>query len=379
MFRIYITAKALADVCLQEQSKTYSEQSAWFHILCKQKAIYTIGYTPPITETLMEDDLSDSGIITTMFAAYNINIIPKDRYIKAVLRDYSQVYQQPNAAFILDLSPAEAKKIQEEYGIICQSTSTPIDTSVFTEECVRFEFVNHRLVSGGWKELFEVPSSIPSNSLCIIDRFLFSNDGQNNSNTGYETEVIYNGLDTLHLILHNALPPKFGNTYNVTIICEKKQIKNRLIFQTLQQKIFDIVYNISKLKGYSIFSQLIAIDGDVAKYSNSLTHNRQIISNYYKISFPNGVDAILFYNGSQNKAHFTQSVQGELLYCTGLRHPNSQCPEDSIAATQLAFKRVLQRWKEAYEPGHIYEPDHYFYADNWGNSSILNFQNRLFS
>lgn len=372
MFRIYITAEALADACLQEQSRPYSEQSTWFHILRKQNKIYTIGYKPPTSDTLLEDDFSDSGIIAGMNAAYNIDFIPQDEYINSIKRDHSNVYKQPNAAFFLDISKEEAQQIQEEFGVICQSVDN-IDTSVFTEECVRFEFVNYKPVRGGWKELFDVQSLIPSNSLCIIDRFLFTNDGISNPNSGYESEVIYNGLDTLLLILNHALPSKFGDTYHVTIICEKAHVKNRLIFQTLQYKIFDIIELISERKGYPIFAQVIAVDGKIAKYTNPLTHNRQIVSNYYRIGFPNGVDAILFYSGSQGKAHFTQSVQGELLYSTGLRHPNSQCPEDSIAATQIAFKRVIQRWQGAFEP------DHYYYADNLGNSSIMNFKNRLFS
>lgn len=145
MFRIYITAKALADACLQEQSKEYKEQSSWFRILCRQNKIYTIGYTPPTTDTLLEDDLSDSAIIAGMNAAFNIDFIPKDGYIKAVKREHSNVYQQPNAAFFLDISKEEAQQIQDEYGVICQSVDN-IDASVFTEECVRFEFVKDKLV-----------------------------------------------------------------------------------------------------------------------------------------------------------------------------------------------------------------------------------------
>lgn len=372
MFRIYITAKALAEVCLQEQSKEYKDQSAWFRILCRQDEIYTIGYTPPSTDTIGEDDLSDSAIIAGMNAAYNINFIPKDGYIRAVKREHSNVYQQPNAAFFLDISDAEAQQIQDEYGVICQSVDN-IDASVFTEECVRFEFVKNKIVKGGWSDLFEVQSNIPSNSLCIIDRFLFAYDGQNNPNAEYSDEIIYNGLDTILLILAAALPNTFKNTYHVTIVCDKKQIKNRLIFQTLQQHLWDRVSVISHKKGYPIFAQLIAIDGEVASYTHRLTHNRQIISNYHRMFFLNGINAIRLYSGSAGMAEYQQTVQGELLYGAGLRHQNSECPVQSVESTQSAFKYVLRKWRTSYEP------DHYYYADNEGNSSIRNFKNRLFS
>lgn len=373
MFRIYITAKALANVYLQEHSKGYAEQNDWFHILLKQQKIFTVGYTEPLGDVIEEEDFSDSAIIAEMSTAYNIQFIPSDNYINEVIRDNSRVYDQPNSAFFIDIDGDVANHIQNNYGVICQPASTDVDTTMFTSECLRFEYVKNKDVKGGWQELFEVQSSVPSNALCIIDRFLFAYDGQNNTNQGYESEITYNGLDTVLLILNSALPKIFKNTYHVTIICEKKQIKNRMIFQTLQQELFYRIKSISNIKGYPILAQLIAVDDDLARYTHSLTHNRQIISNYHKMSFQNGINAIRFYNGSEGNAEYTQTVQGELLYSSGLKHYKSECPEDSIRATQIAMKSVLKKWNNSFEPGH------YYYADNLGNSSIRNFQNRLFS
>ena len=41
------------------------------------------------------------------------------------------------------------------------------DTSVFTEECIRHVFEKNRPVNGGWKELLEVQSRIPSRLPCL--------------------------------------------------------------------------------------------------------------------------------------------------------------------------------------------------------------------
>lgn len=373
MFRIYITAKNLVDTYLQEGGKDYAKQSEWFHILLKQKEIFTTGYADPLGDILEEDDISDSALIAEMSAAYNIRFIPSDKYIEEVKQDHSKVYNQPNAAFFIDVDKNIADKIQNAYGVVCQSVNSEIDTSIFTDECLRYEYVKGKAVNGGWQDLFEVQSKIPSNALCIIDRNLFVYDGQNNPNKRYNSEIIYNGLDTILMILNCALPKSFNETYHITIICEKKQIKNRLIFQTLQQELFSRVAMISKLKGYPILAQLIAVDDDLAKYTHPLTHNRQIISNYHRMFFLNGINAIRFYHGSEGKAEYTQTVQGELLYGSGLKHYKSECPEDAIRPIQDAMISVLRRWNNSFEPGH------YYYADNLGNSSIKNFTNRLFS
>lgn len=374
MFRIYITAKALADIYLQESKKNYSEQCEWFHILLKQKKIFTTGYVAPDSDTLLEDDLSDSGIIAEMEEAYNITFIPSDTFIDMVKADNNKVNEQPNAAYFLDIDSETAKHIQDDYGVICQPATTNIDTSIFTEECLRFEFIKKRTVNGEWKDLFEVQANVPSNAMCIIDRFLFCYDGQENPSN--PSELIYNGLDTVYLILLNALPNKFKGTYHLTVICEKKEIKNHLIFQTLQYELFRRVNLISTNKGYPIFAQLIAIDGELASYTNSLTHNRQIISNYHKMFFLNGINAINYYSGALKKAVYTQTVQGELLYSTGLRHSKSECPANSIDATRHSANYIIGRWK-APDLSDDYT-GHYFYADNKGNTSIRNIENRLF-
>lgn len=371
MFRIFITAKALADIYLKEKPKSYKEQSEWFHILLKQKEIFTTGYSIPSGDIIEEDDLTDSGIIAEMASAYNIKFTPSDEYLESVLNDNTKVYDYPNAAFFLDVTQEVANDIQDKFGVICQPANN-VDTSVFTEECIRHVFEKNRPINGGWKELLEVQSRIPSNSMCIIDRYLFTYDGSENRNK--REELIYNGLDTIMLILNYVLPEKFSQTYHLTVICDREQIKNHLVFQTLQYELFRRVNIVAKRKGYPIFTQLIAVDCKQASYSAQLTHNRQIASNYHRMAFDNGINAIRFYYGANNSAEYTQTLQGELLYGTGLRHINSECPANSIATTQKAGNYIFTRWMSQ----KIEDFGHFLYADNLGNTSIRNFKNRFF-
>jgi len=371
MFSIFITAKALADVYLQEKPKSYKEQSEWFHILLKQKEIFTTGYSIPSGDIIEEDDLSDSGIIAEMASAYNIKFTPSDEYLESVLNDNAKVYDYPNAAFFLDVTQEVANDIQDKFGVICQPTNH-VDTSVFTEECIRHVFEKNRPVNGGWNELLEVQSQIPSNSMCIIDRFLFVYDGSENRNK--REELIYNGLDTVMLILNYALPEKFSQTYHLTVICDKDHIKNNLDFQALQKELFKRVNIVAERKGYPIFSQLIAVDRKQAPYSDKLTHNRQIVSNYHRMGFDNGINAIRLYYGANNSAEYTQTIQGELLYDTGLKKVNSECPADTIHITQKDGNYIFSRWMSQKEE----DFGHFLYADNLGNTSIKNFKNMFF-
>jgi hypothetical protein len=92
------------------------------------------------------------------------------------------------------------------------------------------------------------------------------------------------------------------------------------------------------------------------------------------MGFPNGINAIRFYYGTNNSAEYTQTLQGELLYSTGLKHVNSECPADSIRTTQKAGNYIFTRWMSQREE----DFSHFLYADNHGNTSIRNFKNRLF-
>ena len=42
MFKIFITARALAETCMNEGEKERKDQSKWFRVLARQRKIYTI-------------------------------------------------------------------------------------------------------------------------------------------------------------------------------------------------------------------------------------------------------------------------------------------------------------------------------------------------
>lgn len=371
MFSIYISASALANAYLQEGEKPYKEQSEWFRVLRKQSRIYTYGYTPTYENQDdnidFESGFSLSHIIEELSISYDIPIIPADDYISSLLDNNQKALEKPNAAFFLDIDSNKAENIQKKYGVICQSTGA-IDSSVFTKSCIGVNFEKDTISQKGWAEIFKVPTELPSNTLCIIDRFLFTFDGQPNKD-GSLNKL---GITNIAAILEHALPISFEGIYSVLIICDKKHIKNRYIFQTMSDELFRIVYKLSDKRRYRIKLQLLAIDGDEAPYTNSITHNRLVFSNYYQIIFLNGVN-ILYYKGGKTFSKYNQLIRGTLMYNGDLEYIESDPPISSIETVRKLLKKQVEKWHS-----HVIS-NHFSYADSLGNFSITNLETIRFS
>lgn len=363
MFSIYISASALADIYLQESDKPFKEQSDWFKILRKQTEIFTYGYVP--VDNDFEDGFSVSDILENLGRSYDILITPADDYISQVLVDNQTVLEHPNAAYFLDVETEQAHDIQQKYGVICQATDS-IDSTIFTKSCIGVNFVKYQESEKGWEVILKIPTELPSNSLCIIDRFLFAEDGKNQ----YGDNSI--GFDNLSLILYYALPSSFSAEYHITIITDRNSIKNGLIFQTLSDKLIHLVNKLSEKRGYPIKLEFLAIDVENAKYTKSFIHNRQIFANYFNIKFDNGLNILDFKNG-KGIAKFNQLIKGTLLYNDSLDYIESDPAVSSIDSYRKQLKTRISKWKKDAEESP------YSYADNYGNLGIKNFDITRFS
>ena len=365
MFSIYISASALADTYLQESDKPFTEQSDWFKILRKQTEIFTYGYVP--VDDDFEDGFSVSDILENLGRSYGILIKPADDYISQVLDNNQKVLDHPNAAFFLDIEAEKAQDIQSQYGVICQATDS-IDSKVFTKSCIGTNLVKDQETKKGWESILKIPTELPSNSLCIVDRFLFAEDGKNKF--GYNTI----GFDNISLILYYALPNSFNDEYHITIITDRNNIKSGIIFQTMSDKLIHLVNILAEKKGYPIKLEFLAIDvnNKATKYTQPFIHNRQIFSNYYHINFPNGVN-ILYFKGGKSFAKYNQFIKGTLLYNDSLDYIESDPIISVIESYRKRFKEIIIDWKAGKDVGY------YSYADNRGNLGIKNLELTHFS
>ena len=95
-------------------------------------------------------------------------------YINSLVDEPKRVLEEPCGIFILDIDEVSAKKIQDDYGVICQSLNA-LDHSVLTKKSSNTTLlpIENRK---SWNLVFRKFKNSPINSILIIDRHLFDND-----------------------------------------------------------------------------------------------------------------------------------------------------------------------------------------------------------
>lgn len=367
MFKIFITARALAETCMNEGEKERKDQSKWFRVLARQRKIYTIGYT--LSDTPYEEsDFSDEAILYRAQSSLGFVLLPEDEYVSGILKNPETVLNHPSAAFYLDISPEEAECIQDEYGVICQSTDKPFDDSCLTDEVEVYDMEKGSKAIP-WSCVLESAEELPSNSLFIIDRNLFAYDGQRNRDGEEKADGIYNTF----FILDHALPKTFNSLYHVTILCEQKEITvsdgtnwDREHFERVSESLFKFIPALKR--EYPIIMEVIAFRKR-ARFINELTHTRQVISNYYRVSAENGLNTTNY--SEDQKSYYPQQLAVQRLYSTGLKRDTTSTPADTIQRMHNAYNDFLLKWRQA-------PSDYYWYACNDTELNYQNHENRLF-
>lgn len=259
MLKVYIDVNALSSICLEEMDKPIEEQNKWFRILSDQETIY---YISPDGSDINFDKNEPLMLFSQ---ATHIAYENATAYIQDVLTDNSKVLEQSCAAFLLDIDAGVAEKIQKDYGVIFQSVDS-LDTK---ELEIREDYSLDKKEEGcNWRDILEPIKNTPSNSLLIIDRYLFADD----------TLSRHSGIDNIQSILHSILPSTFRGVYQIIIIFDTKTLHKECSYE-------DIAKKISKLKKafkkpYSINMSIMGLT-EGADYIKDDTHNRRIVSNYY--------------------------------------------------------------------------------------------------
>lgn len=379
MFKVFIPAKVLANIYLEESSRKNSRnQSNWFRILMKQNTIYTIGYKLPDSAP-SDDDASDEAVLWDFCRRYDIAIVPRDNYLQSIKDMPQTVLEQPCGVFYLDITPQEARDIQNKYGVICQSTSRPFNAKVLATAPEVYDFPKYKNAPQ-WKTIFEIPNYAPSNAICIIDRNLFAYDGQINTHTQRENS---SGVYNVYFILDSALPKHLSVPYHVTIFCECLPLKVRdpitkkeeVVrsaedqFNTIANTIFEEINMLNR--DFQIEAEIIAFKKG-KRFYNEVTHNRQIFSNYYRIGAENGLNATNFVGNHNQGSTYSQQLNAHLLYSTGLRRGGTYCTADTNNRLEIDCASFIDYWRRNADS------NDYLYASNNETASFLTHKNRLF-
>lgn len=234
----------------------------WYKIFCYHAEIFI---------NLTDDDLKAEIVQGTPIFEYIL--VSHGKTPKALKYQFDNIYEDakylldfPRSAYFLNISPAEASTLQEQYGIVVQSSDAIID-DIFKGSAHRELLRDMTLKNStktGWKWLFDFPLP-PSNSIVISDDWLFKNEENGN--------II--GEDNLVSLLDAVLPASLQTEYHVLVITDD-QARSQQKCEKLND---DLTNKISALRVYPIVFELVFADTD---------HKRKAILNYLSVTCDKG-------------------------------------------------------------------------------------------
>lgn len=234
-----------------------------------------------------------------------ITVYPSDAFLTSIINDPHALLDYPKDIFIIDMdSKSKASKVK--YGIPLLTEKGAIKSA--NTECLKigWEETLRADEEYSWNRFFTDEgrdmSKVPSNSLIIIDRYLFAE--------------FFRAKDNVCSILEEILPRTFDDTYHILFIADpsqfKKKSKDKQLLDT--QFVATELYNaiMSVRRPYHIIVELLALqpienynwqratDREKAHFNiYNITHNRRIVSNTFVIRADHKLCAIKQWNGIQ--------------------------------------------------------------------------------
>lgn len=259
---------------------THSE--AWYRILKDRNHVRIPGKNPINLSGYIKDQPNDEWEILDRDG---VNIHENEDYVRDAMFKPDMRLTHPCDFFVYNDYETSGKQ-QDDYGALVLDGSK---TDPKSHLCLTREWKS--VIDKGepccWKSIldkFHKGKTPPSNALIIIDRYLFSYNGE--SHTDYK-----NGVRNVYGILNELLPDKFSGEYQVLIVFDDTTISNRATINQISKGI----QKIKKLlnRNFTPTIELLTVNKDVDVNMFSETHDRKIISNYYMITCTHGFSAVL--------------------------------------------------------------------------------------
>lgn len=335
MFNVFIPEDTLSSICEEEMGKSHEDYSNWYKIFTKQHEIM-------ISATHECNEWNEDDPLFIFSESYDVNILYDTEYITSVIESPINVLKEPGGIFILDVDDVEAHEIQNDYGVICQSTKN-MDAANLIGECISFSPRNGD-TEYSWKRVLKDVNHLPSNSLLMIDRNLFANTTERNQEA----------FSNIRSILDELLPTTFKDCYHVCIITDPDAIKRTLKFLQISKKIADSINGIRK---YPITIEVIAISRHCDSEYYEWTHDRRILVNYCIIEATHKLNA--FRDGV---SICSQTINTKRLFSVNSLNGMGDVPMQSLDNDMCTFKNFVETWKQK---------EH----DAWKNTEYANFVN----
>ena len=210
-----------------------------------------------------------------------VNIHEKDSFVRDALDDPQTQLHHPCDVYFYEESQ-RSRVSTADYGTLVLTSIT--NTSKYLTRHWESRITDNQSCS--WKtdlEKFHKGKTPPSNSLIIIDRYLFSYDS--GAKTDYK-----NGIRNVYGLLNELLPTTFSGDYHVLLIFDDESISKPATVDDIAKGLQRIKMKLGR--SYVPTIELLTVNKDVDRETFSKTHDRKIISNYFMIRSDHGFSAI---------------------------------------------------------------------------------------
>ncbi|MCR4964896.1 MAG: hypothetical protein K6A41_04495 [Bacteroidales bacterium] len=355
MFRIYISAASLERICLEEMPKEEKERNVWFTLLSKQTVLF-------LDKNIYEELEDYNDPLFTFSESYDINLTVSKKDFNNIINDDTEfLLSEPQGVFLLDIDKQQAQAIQEKYGILCQSTDNLRECDISGEEHKIALFKDNYEYS--WKDLFNNGLKVPSNSLIIVDRYIFGWEGKYKS--GYT-----DGIENIKQILRCILPKSLSCDYHVLVLFDENASTDRNYKRENVVRQLDEFIKLELRKPYNIIIELFSVSGSCFNYD--ATHDRRIISNYFIIT----VDHLIKAFKNDGCPICNQDLRIEYVYSHGL-YDNSSPAVKRINDLLTKFQEMHIRGKCEYDQGTDNAKNYVALCGSNTFSTIHDLRNRL--
>lgn len=363
MFTVYIEYNKLLEFC-----RKHDEADPWYAILSKQVNIN-------INHSIDDEDFTDENNPVFIFSQmFDVGINDATSYMEEIITDHQKVLMHPCGAYLLNINAEDAKEIQEKYGVLCQSAN---ELSAKPLTFGDFSLTTTGKGPWSWHQRLPVGSLIPSNSLIIVDRYLFASE---------KGDTLQDSYDNIVDIMEAFMPNKFDSSFHLFIIFDMYSVLDKDIQSILnspkdrnftdeerQQAFAKITTQLNKIKSsfvnnhhYPVILEVLSCDKrDKSVYGS--THDRKIISNYFFVTSTHKFKA--FRNG---RPIVKQKIDLLTLYSKGITDSLSTVPEEAHASDINDFRNVLNEAKN--------HPTLYAFSQNGNAKTPINkAENRILS
>lgn len=334
-------------VTTQSSLKKLMENSAsWNKVIRNTKKFYVK------VESDFTGDPEDPLFLLNLAGA---DIEDSGEFIDNIASHPETVLDHPESVYILELDANSCRIIQQDYGVLCYQMHD--DVCEEPHLCIKgWSITTLASKQRNWRNLLN-GMKVPSNSLVIIDRYLFS------SEVG---ETIQDAYDNLGDIMDMLIPRQLKTNYHVFILfdftCVKQKECERIV--EISQKLNKIKRNLGR--DFPIDIEILSMDGNSYKYEE--THDRRLLSNYFMITATHKIKAF-----RDVSPICRQDIHFKHLFSEGLD------PDDKSDIPYEAHEADIEFVNDVLDFAYANWGNQYMYAVNGRVTDELNIINRLLS